>query len=167
MYGFYRVAAAVPKVRVANVDFNVDHIVDLWKIAAEQNAAVILFPELSVSSYSCGDLFYQQALHRAVEKGLRRLLEASQACATAAIVGAPVWHEGRLYNCGIVIQEGEILGVVPKIFVPEHKEYYEKRWFVSGRGIEKASVRLLGKEVPFGTDLLFCHGDDLAFGVEI
>jgi len=166
MYGFYRVAAAVPKVRVAKVDFNVDHIVDLWKIAAEQNAAVVLFPELSVSSYSCGDLFFQQALHRSVEKGLEKLRKASETCRTAGIVGAPVWHGGRLYNCAVVIQEGRILGVVPKIFVPEHKEYYEKRWFVSGVGMKNETVKLLGEEVPFGVDLLFCY-EDLVFGVEI
>lgn len=167
MYGFYRVAAAVPKVRVANVDFNVEHIVDLWKIASEQNAAVVLFPELSVSSYSCGDLFYQQALHRAVEKGLASLLEVSKACRTVAIVGAPVWHRGRLYNCALVLQEGEIAGVVPKSFVPEHKEYYEKRWFVSGAGIMNETVALLGQEVPFGVDLLFEHREGFSFGIEV
>ncbi|WP_300367414.1 NAD(+) synthase [Hydrogenimonas sp.] len=167
MFGFYRVAAAVPKVRVAKVDFNVEHIIDLWKIAADQNAAVVLFPELSVSGYSCGDLFYQQALHRAVAEGLQKLLTVSQSCRTAAIVGAPVWHRGRLYNCALVLQEGEILGVVPKIFVPEHKEYYEKRWFVSGAGMENETVVLLNKEVPFGTDLLFSYGDEMSFGVEV
>ncbi|WP_456449263.1 NAD(+) synthase [Hydrogenimonas sp.] len=167
MFGFYRVAAAVPKVRVAKVEYNVDHMIDLWKIAAEQNAAVVLFPELSVSSYSCGDLFFQGALHRAVERGLERLLAVSESCSTAAIVGAPIWFRGRLYNGALVLQKGEIRGVVPKIFVPEHKEYYEKRWFVGGEGIEGESVRLLGRDVPFGTDLLFTIGDDLIFGVEI
>ncbi|WP_201352784.1 NAD(+) synthase [Hydrogenimonas urashimensis] len=167
MYGFCRVAAAVPKVRVAKVGFNVDHMIDLWKIAAEQNAAIILFPELSVSGYSCGDLFYQQALHIAVGRGLEKLLKASQSCATAAVVGAPVWHLGRLYNCALLLQEGKILGVVPKTYVPEHKEYYEKRWFVSGGSVTNETVTLMGEEVPFGTDLLFCGKEGVKFGIEI
>ncbi|WP_457598503.1 NAD(+) synthase [Hydrogenimonas sp.] len=167
MFGFVRVAAAVPKVRVANVGFNVEQMLDLWRIASRQNASVILFPELSISSYSCGDLFYQEGLHRAVEEGLSRMVEASTSCSTAAIVGLPVWHRGRLYNCGAVLQEGQILGVVPKSFVPEHKEYYEKRWFAGGMGLENETVRLLGREVPFGTDLLFCGSEGLVFGVEV
>ncbi|WP_457593453.1 NAD(+) synthase [Hydrogenimonas sp.] len=167
MFGFVRIAAAVPKVRVANVGFNVRQMLDLWKIASQQNASVVLFPELSVSSYSCGDLFYQEGLQRAVEKGLAEMVEASMACSTIAIAGMPVWHNGRLYNCGLVLQEGRILGVVPKSFVPEHKEYYEKRWFASGQGCKNETVRLLGQDVPFGTDLLFCGREGLVFGVEV
>ncbi|BBG66261.1 NAD synthetase / glutamine amidotransferase chain of NAD synthetase [Hydrogenimonas sp.] len=167
MFGFVRVAAAVPKVRVANVGFNVEHMLDLWKIASQQNASVVLFPELSLSGYSCGDLFYQDSLHKAVEKGLSQMVEASCGSSTAAIVGVPVWHNGRLYNCGAVIQEGKILGVVPKSFVPEHKEYYEKRWFVSGASIAGETVNLLGSDVPFGTDLLFCGREGFVFGIEV
>ncbi|RUM46016.1 MAG: NAD(+) synthase [Hydrogenimonas sp.] len=167
MFGFYRVAAAVPKVRVANVDFNVEQMIDLWKIAADQNASVILFPELGLSSYSCGDLFYQETLHRAIQEGLERLVEVSKSCSTIAIIGLPLWHRGRLYNCAAVLQKGKILGVVPKSYVPEHKEYYEKRWFCSGKGIINETVQLLDQEVPFGVDLLFSGRGDLIFGIEI
>ncbi|BDY13751.1 NAD(+) synthase [Hydrogenimonas cancrithermarum] len=167
MFGFYRIAAAVPKVRVANVDYNVEQMVDLWKIAAEQNASVVLFPELGISSYSCGDLFYQERLHDAVKEGLERLLEVSKHSITAAIVGLPLWHRGRLYNCAAVLQEGRILGIVPKSYVPEHKEYYEKRWFSTGREIVGESVRLLDEDVPFGTDLLFERDGEFVFGIEI
>ncbi len=167
MFGFVRIAAAVPKVRVANVGFNVRQMLDLWKIASRQNASVVLFPELSLSSYSCGDLFYQEGLRCAVEKGLAEMVEESTTCSTIAVAGLPVWHNGRLYNCGVVLQEGKILGVVPKSFVPEHKEYYEKRWFASGQGCENETVRLLGEEVPFGVDLLFCGGEGFVFGVEV
>ncbi len=167
MFGFVRIAAAVPKVRVANVGFNVAQMLDLWKIASQQNAAVILFPELSVSSYSCGDLFYQDTLHKAVREGLAEMVEASTSSSTVAIAGVPLWHTGRLYNCAVVMQEGKILGAVPKSFVPEHKEYYEKRWFVSGKDLRGESISLLGSEVPFGTDLLFEGGDGLVFGIEV
>ncbi|MCF6200859.1 MAG: NAD(+) synthase [Hydrogenimonas sp.] len=167
MYGFVRVAAAVPKVRVANVGFNVEQILSLWDIASEQNAAVVLFPELSLSGYSCSDLFYQERLHRAVEDGLSKMVEASTSHSTAAIVGAPLWRRGRLYNCAILIQQGKILGAVPKSYVPEHKEYYEKRWFSSGLGIAGETIKILGEDVPFGTDLLFDGGEDLLFGVEV
>ncbi len=167
MFGFVRVAAAVPKVRVASVGFNVEQMIGLWKIAAEQNASVVLFPELSVSSYSCGDLFYQDALHSAVESGVLSMIEASKECSTAAIFGLPVWHMGRLYNCAAVVQEGKILGVVPKSFIPEHKEYYEKRWFVSGLEVRDQTVEIADQSVPFGVDLLFCGSEDFVFGIEI
>ena len=166
MHGFYRIAAAVPKVRVANVDFNVEQMADLWRIAADQNAAVVLFPELSISSYSCGDLFFQRRLHESVEAGLKKLLALSAGLDTVAVAGAPVWHTGRLYNCAVVMQRGRILGVVPKSFVPEHKEYYEKRWFAGGKAIRDATVSLAGCDAPFGTDLLF-EGGGLCFGVEV
>ena len=166
MYGFYRVAAAVPKVRVAHVDFNVEQMTDLWRIAADQRAAVVLFPELSLTGYSCGDLFFQRRLHESVEEGLEKLLTLSKSLDTVAVVGAPVWHTGRLYNCAVVMQRGEILGVVPKSFVPEHKEYYEKRWFAGGRGSRGGEVALAGREAPFGVDLLF-ERDGLCFGVEV
>jgi NAD+ synthase (glutamine-hydrolysing) len=167
MYGFFRVAAAVPKVRVANVAFNVDQIADIWRIADEQNTAVVCFPELSLTAYSCGDLFYQRRLHEAVAEGLERLVKVSMSCKSAAIVGLPVWHDNRLYNCAALLQEGRILGVVPKSFVPEHKEYYEKRWFCSGANIGNESVRLLGEDVPFGTDLLFESPEGVRLGIEI
>ncbi len=153
--------------RVANVGFNVSRMLELWRIASQQNAAVVLFPELSVSSYSCADLFYQDTLHKAVIEGLAEMVEASTGCSTAAIAGAPLWHNGRLYNCAVVIQEGRILGVVPKSFVPEHKEYYEKRWFISGKEIRGESIPLLGTEVPFGTDLLFEGEEEIVFGIEV
>ncbi|WP_456452641.1 NAD(+) synthase [Hydrogenimonas sp.] len=167
MFGFCRVAAAVPKVRVADVDFNTEQMADLWRIAAEQNAAVVLFPELSVTGYSCGDLFFQQRLYDAALEGLERLLKVSKSCDTAAVVGAPLWHDGRLYNCALVLHRGEVVGAVPKSFVPEHKEYYEKRWFASGKDLAGESVRLLEREVPFGTDLLFEGPEGLVMGVEV
>ncbi len=167
MFGFVRIAAAVPKVRVANVDFNVKQMLDLWKIASQQNASVILFPELSIPSYSCADLFYQDRMRCAVEEGLAKMVQASTACSTIAIAGMPLWHNGRVYNCGVVLQEGKILGIVPKSYVPEHKEYYEKRWFVSGSSCKNDRVSILGQDVPFGVDLLFCGRDGLVFGIEV
>ena len=167
MFGFYRVSAGVPKVRVADVTSNVEHIIDLWKIAEKNQTSVILFPELSVSSYSCADLFYQEALHNAVSVGLSKLLDESINLDSVAIVGAPLWHRNRLYNCAVVIQKGKILGVVPKIFVPEHKEYYEKRWFSSGKNIKNEMIEVAGQSVPFGVDLLFKRDSELIFGIEV
>ena len=167
MFGFYRVAAAVPKVRVADVCFNVENIIDLWRIATKNQSVAVLFPELSVSSYSCADLFFQETLHKAIDVGIAKLLEASVHLDTIAIVGAPLWHKNRLYNCAIVVQNGHILGVVPKIFIPEHKEYYEKRWFSSGKDIKNEMIEVVGQSVPFGIDLLFKKDSKLIFGIEI
>ncbi len=165
MFGFTRVAAAVPKVKVADVEANVAQIVALAHKAHEREVAYLLFPELSLSAYTCGDLFFQQALHDALERGVKTLLERTSRLNTVLIFGAPLWHRNRLYNCAIVAQSGEVLGVVPKSFLANHKEFYEKRWFSSGRDIQDETIRVAGREVPFGTDLLF--GVEEPFGIEI
>jgi len=165
-YGFYRVAVAVPEVRVGDVAFNVKETAKVWEEASKKGAAITLFPELGLSGYSCGDLFFQVALHEAVEAGLESLLALSGQLRGVAVVGLPLPLGGRLYNVAAVIGGGRLLGVVPKTFVPEHKEYYEKRWFVSGAEVTGRSIRLAGQEAPFGVDLLFEHGA-LCMGVEV
>ncbi|WP_457596033.1 NAD(+) synthase [Hydrogenimonas sp.] len=167
IYGFTRIAVAVPKVRVADVRGNVAEIARAWEEAEGRGASVVLFPELSVTGYSCGDLFFQRRLHEAVAEGLEELLARSAKLKSAAVVGAPLWYEGRLYNCALVLQKGEIAGAVPKSFVPEHKEYYEKRWFLSGAGVTDARATLPGREVPFGVDLLFEMAEGPLIGVEV
>jgi NAD+ synthase (glutamine-hydrolysing) len=165
MQGFIRVAAAVPKVKVADVPANVDEIVSLAKEAEEAEVAIVVFPELCLSSYSCADLFFQEALHNALYKGLMDLLERTSALQTALIVGAPLWHENRLYNCALVLQRGKVLGVVPKSYLANHKEFYEKRWFQSGKEIVNKTIHIVGEDVPFGVDLLF--NKKVRFGIEI
>ena len=165
MHGFIRVAAAVPKVKVADVEANIQEIILLMEQAEAREVAIVVFPELCLSAYSCGDLFFQDTLHCALDKGLRRLLDETKALQTIAIVGAPLWYENRLYNCAIILQRGKILGVVPKSYLANHKEFYEKRWFQSGRELKEKMLHIAGDKVAFGTDLIF--GKKILFGIEI
>ncbi len=165
MHGVIRVAAAVHKLQVANPDFNSLEIVKIIKEAEKKEVAIIVFPELSITSYSCSDLFFQKKLNESVYKALEDIANATETLNIISIIGAPLWHKNRLYNCAIVIQKGEILGVVPKIFLPEHKEFYEKRWFCSGKDIKNETITINSKEYPFGIDLLFSK--EAPFGIEI
>ena len=127
-YGFVRVAAASPRVRVADVDYHVSRIRSLMREAESRQIAAVVFPELSLTGYTCGDLFLQPALTRAAEEGLSQLI----ACAGSVIaaVGLPVMAAGRLFNCAAVIGQGPLLGVVPKLNIPDSREFYERH----GRG---------------------------------
>ena len=165
--GFYRIAAAVPKVRVADVNMNVEEMKRMWRKAHDAKAALVLFPELSITAYSCGDLFTQKRLLDGATAGLEALLACSQTTDCVGVVGMPVLQDGRLFNCAVVLQRGKIVGVVPKTFVPEHKEYYEKRWFTEASRAARDEVVLVGESVPFGTDLLFEGDENLLFGIEI
>ncbi|MGI5877884.1 MAG: NAD(+) synthase [Christensenellales bacterium] len=162
-YGFVRVAAASPRVRVADVDYHVARIRSLMKEAASRQIAAVVFPELSLTGYTCGDLLLQPALTRAAEEGLMQLL----ACAgpAIAIVGLPVMAGGRLFNCAAVIGQGTLLGVVPKLHIPDSREFCERRWFAPGTLAPK-TVRLCGREVPMGCDLVF-ESERFSFAIEI
>jgi NAD+ synthase (glutamine-hydrolysing) len=166
-YGFVRVAAASPRLAVGSVRHNVDQIIDMLGKAEEAGASVVLFPELSVTGYTCADLFLQPTLQRAAMEGLARVAEASGAA--AAIVGLPVEAGGRLFNCAAVAQGGRVLGIVPKINLPNYQEYYERRWFASGAGTSfEISIKGGEAPVPFGADLLFrSKCGQLAFCIEI
>jgi NAD+ synthase (glutamine-hydrolysing) len=154
-HGFVRVATCTPRVRPADVTFNRDAILAEARRADEAGVDVAVFPELCVSSYAIDDLHMQTALLDAVEGAVGAIAEASRTLSPVLLIGAPLRHEGRLYNCAVVVARGAILGVVPKSFLPNYREYYEKRWFAHGRGLRGASIRLLGHEIPFGPDLLF------------
>ncbi len=167
MHGFYRVAAAVPRLKVADPRANVNHLVNLAREADDAGAAVVVFPELCLTGYTCGDLFHQEQLLRAAAQGLDAFAEATVALEALLLVGLPLLHRNRLYNCAAALQGGRLLGVVPKSFLPTYREYYEKRWFCSGLGVTGETVRLLWEEVPFGTDLLFDDGGRLVVGVEL
>ncbi len=166
MYGFIRVAAAVPKVKVADVEVNLAQMLPLIEEADAKEAAFVLFPELSLSAYTCGDLFFQKALHDRIESAIENLAKSTERTRTIVIFGAPLWHRNRLYNCAVVLQEGRILGVVPKSFLANHKEFYEKRWFKSGGDIEGEEIVVASRSVPFGVDLLF-ETAGVCFGIEI
>ena len=168
-HGFVRVAACTPQISVGDPKANASETIALFREGAARHVDLMLFPELGISAYAIDDLFLQDALLDAVEEGIRQLVEASQTLAPAIIVGAPIRRNSRIYNCGVVISRGRILGVVPKSFLPNYREYYEHRWFASGINMVGLDVRLAGQTVPFGTDLIFAASDlaDFIFHIEI
>lgn len=131
-FGFIRVAAATPRVKVADVDANVEEICRMAEIAENEQVSILAFPELSVTGYSCGDLFAQELLVSKAEEGVKRLKTFSRGKSLTLVVGVPVRVRGSLYNCAAVIQNGSLKGIVPKIYLPTYNEFYESRWFSSG-----------------------------------
>jgi NAD+ synthase (glutamine-hydrolysing) len=169
-FGFLRIAAACPPVRVADPEWNAEATVEFVRRAADRGAQVLVLPELGLSGYTCGDLFFSlTTLVAGAERALERVLRESAGRAMVVVVGLPVVLGGRLFNAAAVAQSGRILGVVPKTFLAGYKEYYEERWFSSSREAREPEVRLAGQVVPFGTDLLFQLPEDpgVALAVEI
>jgi NAD+ synthase (glutamine-hydrolysing) len=170
-HGFVRVAAATPVVHIADPKANADEHIALIKQAAAQGCDLIVFPELSLSGYAIDDLLMQDALLDEVERQVLRVAEAGAGTGTVAVFGAPLRMGEALYNTAVVVQAGTVLGVVPKTYLPNYREYYEKRWFQPGGDVEADldSFHLGGEPVPFGADLLFeaedCRG--FTFGIEI
>lgn len=169
-HGFYRVAAAVPRVQVANVRANLSAILRLVESAAEHGCDLVIFPELSLTGYACADLFQQETLVAAAVDSLRELASrAGELYRGLAVVGLPLRIQGKLYNTAAVLHAGEILALVPKRHLPTYREFYERRWFSPGSEAGPESVRLGNEEVPFGTDLLIRATDAKHFtlGIEI
>lgn len=154
-HGFVRIAAAVPRVHIADPIANVERIVELAERAHQQLAAVVVFPEMTISAYSNEDLFQQDALQAACIDAIEVLLEHSRNWSTMLLVGAPLRFAGRLFNCALVIHRGRLLGIVPKAYLPNYREFYEKRQFAAARDAFFQEVELFGETIPFGTDLLF------------
>ena len=165
-YGFVKVAAAVPRVKVADCKHNANQIEKEIIIADGKGVQVIVFPELSMTGYTCADLFAQQLLLEEAEMGLMQVLNNTRQLDIISIVGMPVPLNGALLNAAAVIQKGKILGIVPKTYLPNYKEFYEKRWFVSAADVCDTSVRLCGQVVPLGANLLF-ETSDTVFGIEL
>ena len=165
-YGYFKVAAAVPAVRVADCGFNADHITGLMRRAAARGVRVMVFPELCITAYTCGDLFLQPKLLDAAAAALDRIAAASRDIHVAAIVGAPLRYGNAIYNCAVVMAGGKYLGAIPKSYIPNYAEFYEARWFASGAGIKDAIISIGECEVPFGTDLQPVI-DGVRCGVEI
>ena len=159
-HDFVRVAIAVPRCKVADPAFNADQTLQLAQQAHDRSAAVVLFPELGLSAYSCDDLFHQSALLDGCEQALARLLEASQDLSPVLVVGLPVRLQARLFNCAAVLHRGRLLGVVPKTYLPNYGEFYEARQFASGDDASVTQLRLAGQDAPFGAQLIF-RADDL------
>ncbi len=154
-HGFVRVATSTPKVRTADVAFNAEGIIEQARLAGEHDVDLLLYPELSLSSYALDDLHLQQALLDAVERHLGEIVDASADLRPVLVIGAPLRRNARIYNCAVVVAKGEILGVVPKSFLPNYREFYEKRYFSHGRGCVGLTIEAAGRTVPFGIDLLF------------
>ncbi len=168
-HGFVRVAAAVPEVRIADPAFNARRAIELARQASEAGAAVVVFPELGLSGYSIDDLFHQQALQRAVLEAIEEVRAETEDLPSVLAVGAPLAAEGGLFNAGVVMHRGRLLGVVPKSYLPEYREYYEKRYFRTTRDVVRPELELLGHTVPFGSDILFTSRDvpNFTFHVEV
>jgi len=166
-HGFVRVAAAVPHVRVGDPAFNVERTVELARRAADSSAALVIFPELGLSAYSSEDLFHQSALLDGVTAALERVVRASEELRPVIVVGAPVQTEDGLFNTAIVVHRGRILGAVPKSYLPEYREYYEKRQFRAARDLIGGELRLLGEAVPFGPELVFACRDLAGFTLHV
>ena len=168
-HGFVRVATATPRVRTADIAFNAAAILECARNAAAEQVDLLLYPELALSSYAIDDLHLQSALLDAVEGQVEAILDASRDLGAVLVFGAPLRRNGRIYNCAVVAARGKLLGVVPKSFLPNYREYYEKRWFAHGRDCVGLTIRCAGEEVPFGTDLIFAAEDlpGFVFGIEI
>lgn len=168
-HGFIRAAVCIPSVRVADPAYNLARTLDLARRASEQHAAIALFPELGLSAYSNEDLFHQDALLDASLAALADLIAASRDLTPLLLVGLPLRFEGKLFNCAAVVYRGRLLGLVPKTYLPNYREFYEKRQFTSGRAAVGREVRLFGENVPFGADLIFeaVNIKDFALHVEI
>ena len=163
-YGFVKVAAATPLVKIADCHANAKAIDEMTAEAMERGVSVVVFPELSLTGYTCGDLFLQSRIIEAGDEALEQLLATPRPI--VSIVGMPIYYKNNLYNCAVVIANGKICGIVPKSYIPNYSEFYESRWFSEGRDIRNAEITICGQRVRFGTDLLFeVHGT--RFGVEI
>jgi NAD+ synthase (glutamine-hydrolysing) len=154
-HGFIRAAVCLPHVRVADPEFNTKRTLALARRASDANAALALFPELGVSGYSNEDLFHQEVLLDATRIAVANIVEASVDLWPVLLVGAPLRFEGKLFNCAVVVYRGKILGIVPKTYLPNYREFYEKRQFNSGRNAVRTEQSFLGELVAFGNDLVF------------
>ena len=168
-HGFVRVATAVPKVKLADPAANAQSVLALVRQAHDAGVAVLVLPELGLTGYTVDDLLQQDALLDAVEAAIANLAQQSKTLSPLFVVGAPLRDAGRLYNTAVAIQGGRVRAVVPKSFLPNYREFYERRWFTPGSGVVGRTLDLAGQAVPFGTDVLLRNLGDTAFtvGIEI
>jgi NAD+ synthase (glutamine-hydrolysing) len=153
--GFLRIGAAIPVLRVADVDFNVGAIIEALARAKGEGVQVVVFPEMVVTGYTLGDLVYHRALLAKAERGLGDILKESAGNGRLVVVGMPLSVDQKVFSCAVVLNSGRVLGVIPKSLLPSYKEFYEDRWFSPSRDATSDTIDLAGQRVPFGTDLLF------------
>ena len=165
-YGFVKVAAAVPAVKVADCKFNAQQIDTQIAIADGKGVQIIVFPELCITGYTCADLFGQTLLLEEAEIALMQIMNNTRQMDIISIVGMPLVVNNTLMNCAVALQKGKILGIVPKTYLPNYKEFSEQRWFAPASTHTETNIRLCGQNVPFGTNLLFDTAET-CFGIEI
>ncbi len=167
-YGFIRVGACSSAVRVGDIDFNYKSIVKGIKEAYDKGVEIICFPELSLTSYTLGDMFLQDTIISESKTALIKIVEETKELDIVSIIGLPIYACNQLFNCACVIEKGKILGIVPKTYIPNYSEFYEKRWFSSACNAYEKEIDIGENKVPFGNDLLFkCSNYDFMFGIEI
>ena len=169
MHSFIRTASAVPKLKVADCIYNTDEILKLIDEAHKKEVKILVFPELSITSYTCGDLFLQSTLIEYAEKCLEKIVKFSANIDMFISVGLPVVCDNQTFNCMVAICKGKILGVVPKTSIPNYSEFYEKRWFSSADDLVSKEISLCNQIVPIGSDLLFTAENikNLTIGIEV
>ncbi len=156
-FGFVRIATATPTVRVADCEYNVQQAISLIKQAHDASCQIVLFPELSITAYTCGDLFHNTTLQNGALAALKSLLQKTAHLPQLCVVGMPILWEDVLYNCAVAFQQGQILGVIPKTHLPQYNEFYEPRWFQSAPK-DVQFINICGQHVAFGTEVLFAYG---------
>ena len=168
-FGFLRIAAISPPLKVGDIGYNISRILEFAKKAEKEGASVVLFPELCVTGYTAGDLFHQRILLEKTREGLEKIRKFSKGINCVLIVGFPIELEGKLFNAAAVVAGGKIFGVVPKTYIPGYKEFYEERWFASSHDLQTREIKLFGAAIPIGADLLFQSKkhSELVFGIEI
>ena len=168
-YGFIRVGAIVNKLSLANPMKNAEEIIKEIKKAVNLGVSIVTTPELSLTGYTCGDLFLHDTLLNDSEKALQKVLEETKKLDIISILGMPIKHNNQLFNCAVVIEKGNILGVIPKTYIPNYQEFYEARWFSSSKDLKTNELELLGQLVPISTNLLFQDKavKDITFGIDI
>jgi len=170
-YGFARIACAIPEIKISDCRYNADKIIESIYRAVERGTEFIVFPELSLTSYSCGDLFFQDLLILEAYKNLERIVRFTSGLEIIVIVGLPLRFRNKLFNCGAVIHNGKIIGIVPKSCIVNNKGYNEGRWFSSGNSIAgHTDMNLLGYEFPFGKNLVFnaqMNDNVISFSIEV
>jgi NAD+ synthase (glutamine-hydrolysing) len=162
-HDFVRIASCVPQVRLGDPAENAARTLALMRRGDAESVALMVFPELGLSAYSLDDLLFQDALLEGVQAAIARIAEESRDLLPVALVGAPLRWRGRLFNCAVAIHRGRILGVVPKVFLPNYREFYERRYFASGASVTGAEIELAGQRAPFGWDLLFAAEGPVPF----
>ncbi|MDO5482672.1 MAG: NAD(+) synthase [Bacteroidaceae bacterium] len=165
-YGFAKVAAAIPSLKVADCTYNTQQIENLINRAEEENTEIIVFPELCICGYTCQDLFGQQMLLQQCEKSLSMLIDFTRSRKIIVIIGMPIAKGALLMNCAVALQAGKILGVVPKTYLPNHQDFNEQRWFSTPSAIDDSTIHLCAQTVPLGSNLIF-HTSSATFGIEI